>query len=471
MQNRISVVSLGCPKNLVDSDTLTRKLISNGFLYRDAPKESDILLINTCGFIEDAKKESIEEILKLAALKKKGKKLIVFGCLAKRYKDELTKEIPEIDEIFGVGEDDKIVEYCKKIKGSMGQGVKGSGVRLSGFTEAKKTSPRESSNPRTLEPYQSYAYLKIADGCSKRCSYCVIPSIRGNYKSISPDKIIKEAERLIKAGAKELILVAQDTACYGKDLKGYDLSALLKNLCRIRGDFWIRLLYAYPASISDPLINVIANEDKICKYLDIPFQHSGGRILKMMGRKGSRKEYLELIKNIRIKIPDVSLRTTFIVGFPSETEKEFNSLIDFIEEVRFDRLGVFKYSKEEGTPAAKLKGHLTAAVKDKRLDKIMRHQAQISLEKNKELIEKRFKAIIDEISSGTAIARLYSHAPEIDGVVIINGAEAQKRRSAEANSQTSKLPRFLTSKLKIGDFVTIEITDAFDYDLKGKIII
>ncbi len=497
MHNRISVVSLGCPKNLVDSDTLTRKLISNGFLYRNAPEESDILLINTCGFIEDAKKESIEEILKLAAIKKgsrgqgtKGSnekalessnpfsvalrrmnprtlepypKLIVFGCLAKRYKDELTKEIPEIDEIFGVGEDDKIVEFCKSLEVQK---------RKSAKMQKSKNSRLSDFQTSTLPNLQaSYAYLKIADGCSKRCSYCVIPSIRGNYKSISPDKIIKEAERLIKAGAKELILVAQDTACYGKDLKGYDISSLLKDLCKIRGDFWIRLLYAYPASISDSLINVIANEDKICKYLDIPFQHSGGRILKMMGRKGSRKEYLELIKNIRIKIPDVALRTTFIVGFPSETGKEFNSLIDFIEEVRFDRLGVFKYSKEEGTLAAKLKGHLTVAVKNKRLDKIMRHQAQISLEKNKELIGKRFKAIIDEISSGTAIARLYSHAPEIDGVVIIERAKAQKSRSAEANSQTSKLPRFLTSKLKVGDLITIEITDAFDYDLEGNIII
>lgn len=474
MANKVSIVSLGCPKNLVDSDNLAKSLISKGFSYLHAPADADILLINTCGFIEDAKKESIEEILRLASLKANGKKLIVFGCLAKRYRDELMKEIPEIDAIYGIGEEEKIVEYCKKIKGSRSQGVKGSGVRLSGFAEAKKASLPESSNPRILEPSQSYAYLKIADGCNKKCTYCVIPSIRGNYRSIAPDKIIKEAERFIKAGVKELILVAQDTACYGKDLnppEADNIASLLKDLCSISGDFWIRLLYAYPVSISESLINVIAEEDKICKYLDIPFQHSENRILRLMRRGGTRKEYLNLIRNVRHNIPDVALRTTFIVGFPSETEEEFDSLIDFIEEVRFDRLGVFKYSKEEGTSASKLKGHLTEAVKNRRFDKIMKHQSHISLEKNKKLIGRRFKAIVDEISDGIAIGRLYSHAPDIDGVVIIESAEAQKRRSTEVKDfQTSKLLNFRTSELKVGDFINVEITDAFDYDLKGILL-
>jgi ribosomal protein S12 methylthiotransferase len=438
MSNKFALISLGCPKNLVDSDNLTEKLTNSGLSYLDNPENTDILLINTCGFIEDAKKESIAEILKLTELKKGSKHLIVFGCLAKRYRDELLKEIPEIDAIFGVGEDERIVEYCKRIKGSRGL----------------------SSNPRTLESYQSfasssYAYLKIAEGCSRKCTYCVIPSIRGEYKSITPDEILKKAEGYINAGIKELILIAQDTASYGKGLKGYDIAALLKDLCSISGDFRIRLLYAYPASIKESLLKVIAGEEKICKYLDIPFQHSEDRILKLMKRGGSRKGYLNLIRKIRHAIPDIALRTTFIAGFPSETEEEFNSLIKFIEEAEFDRLGAFKYSKEEGTPAAKLKGHLTDAIKNRRFDTIMKLQSRISLEKNKKLIGRKFKAIVDEVDNGIAIGRLYSHAPEIDGVVIM---------------ESSKL-KIKSSKLKVGDFVTVEITDVYDYDLKGIIVI
>ncbi|MBT9536584.1 MAG: 30S ribosomal protein S12 methylthiotransferase RimO [Nitrospirae bacterium] len=449
MANKFSLVSLGCPKNLVDSDNLTEKLTNSGLSYLDNPENTDILLINTCGFIEDAKKESIAEILKLTELKKGSKHLIVFGCLAKRYRDELLKEIPEIDAIFGVGEDERIVEYCKRIKGSRGL----------------------SSNPRTLESYQSfasssYAYLKIAEGCSRKCTYCVIPSIRGEYKSITPDEILKKAEGYINTEIKELILIAQDTASYGKDLKGYDIAALLKDLCSISGDFRIRLLYAYPASIKDPLLNVIAEEEKICKYLDIPFQHSEDRILKLMKRGGSRKGYLNLIRKIRHAIPDIALRTTFIVGFPSETEEEFNSLIKFMEEAEFDRLGAFKYSKEEGTPAAKLKGHLTDAIKNRRFDTIMRRQADISLKKNKTLIGKRFKAVIDETGEGIAVGRLYSHAPEIDGVVIM---ESSKLKIKSSKLKNSKL-QTLNCKLKARDFVTVEITDVYDYDLKGKII-
>ncbi|MDO9287735.1 MAG: 30S ribosomal protein S12 methylthiotransferase RimO [Thermodesulfovibrionales bacterium] len=465
MANKVSVISLGCPKNMVDSDNLTRKLISNGFLYLNAPEDADILLINTCGFIEDAKKESIEEILKLAKIKKGAKKLIVFGCLAKRYKDEILKEIPEIDAIFGVGEDEKIVEYCEKIKGSKGQGVK----------------LKNNSSTRILAPSQSsYAYLKIADGCNKKCSYCVIPSIRGKYKSLMPDEIIKEAERLVKADIKELILVAQDTACYGKDLnppEADNIASLLKDLCSLKGDFWIRLLYAYPASISESLLKVIAEEDKICKYLDIPFQHSEDRILKLMKRGGARKGYLNLIRKIRSIIPDIVLRTTFIIGFPSETEKEFNSLLDFIDEVKFDRLGVFKYSREEGTPAAKLKGQISDIIKNRRVNEIMKHQAYISLDENKKLIGRQFKALIDEVTNGIAIGRLYSHAPEIDGVVIIDDCRMRNTDNAPSypplkirggrGSYEIQNPK--SEILKTGSFVTVKITEAFEYDLKGII--
>ncbi|MCX5717831.1 MAG: 30S ribosomal protein S12 methylthiotransferase RimO [Nitrospirae bacterium] len=445
MANKFSLVSMGCPKNLVDSDNLTERLINSGLSCLDNHEKADILLINTCGFIEDAKKESIAEILKITELKKGSKHLIVFGCLAKRYRDELLKEIPEIDAIFGVGEDERIVEYCKRIA-----------ARRKGDTE----KIREKHSP--IHRVSSYAYLKIAEGCSRKCTYCVIPLIRGEYKSITPDEILKKAERHISGGAKELILIAQDTASYGKDLNGYDIANLLKDLCSISGDFQIRLLYAYPASIKESLLNVIAEEEKICRYLDIPFQHSEDRILKLMKRGGSRNGYLNLIRKIRHAIPDIALRTTFIVGFPSETEEEFNSLIKFMEKAEFDRLGAFKYSKEEGTPAAKLKGHLTDAIKNRRFDTIMRHQADISLKKNKALIGRRFKAIIDEASKGIAVGRLYSHAPEIDGVVIM---ENSKPPFAKVG-----MGKINSSLLKIGDFATVEITDVYDYDLKGIIV-
>lgn len=449
MANKFSLVSMGCPKNLVDSDNLTEKLTNSGLSYLDNHEKADILLINTCGFIEDAKKESIAEILKLTELKKDSKHLIVFGCLAKRYRDELIKEIPEIDAIFGIEEDERIVKYCKRIA-----------ARRKGDTE--KTREKHSSIPRV----SSYAYLKIAEGCSRKCTYCVIPSIRGEYKSITPDEILKKAEGYINAGIKELILIAQDTASYGKDLNGYDIANLLKDLCSTSGDFRIRLLYAYPASIKESLLNVIAEEEKICKYLDIPFQHSEDRILKLMKRGGSRNGYLNLIRKIRHIIPDIALRTTFIAGFPSETEEEFNSLIKFMEKAEFDRLGAFKYSKEEGTPAARLKGHLTEAIKNRRFDTIMRHQADISLNKNRALIGRRFKAVIDENSEGIAVGRLYSHAPEIDGVVIMESSKLKIKSSKLKNSELQTL----NSKLKVGDFVTVEITDVYDYDLKGIIV-
>ncbi|RJQ41245.1 MAG: 30S ribosomal protein S12 methylthiotransferase RimO [Nitrospiraceae bacterium] len=505
MSHKFSLINLGCPKNLVDSDNLAEKLISSGLSRVDNPENADLLFINTCGFIQDAKKESIEEILKLAEIKKgqkkmqdagymmqdkknrascivnheskdNNKKLIVFGCLAKRYRDELTKEIPDIDAIFGVGEDERIIEYCKGIRGLRGL-TSGESPRRQGVKGSSKTMIHslEPSNPRTLEPVRPYSYLKIAEGCSRKCAYCVIPSIKGKYKSVTPDEILKKADSRINAGVKELILIAQDTASYGKEFKGYDIAALLKDLCLIKGDFWIRLLYAYPASITDSLLSVIAGEEKICKYLDIPFQHSEDRILKLMKRGGSRKGHLDLIRKIRRAIPDMALRTTFIAGFPTETEDEFNSMMDFIEEAQFDRLGAFKYSKEEGTPAAQLKGHLSEEVKNRRFDTIMRRQADISLKKNKALIGRRFKALIDEIDNGIAVGRLYSHAPEIDGVVIIEDTRYRMQDSGyktqDKRNRASCIVHHASLKLKIGAFVTVEITDVYDYDLKGTIVI
>lgn len=434
--NKINITTLGCPKNVVDSGHLARRFVSEGFVHVDEANDANILLVNTCGFIRDAKEESIEEILRLARIKGKRAKLIVFGCLAQRYRDELLKEIPEIDSIWGVGEESKIIEYCKQYRAR--------GKRQKAKAESK-TPIAHSLSPIASS---SYAYLKIAEGCDKKCTFCVIPSIRGRFRSIPPGKILKEAEDYIKNGVRELILVAQDITNYGKEFENYNLVSLLKDLAAIKGDFRIRLLYLYPTEITDELVECIAKEDKIQKYLDIPLQHSEDKILRLMGRRGTRKEYIKLIRNIRRCIPAVAIRTTFIVGFPGETEEDFHGLVDFIEEIIFDRLGVFTYSKEEGTPSSRLKGQVPGRVKNRRLDEIMKRQALISLEKNMELIGRRYEAIVDEIDGDIAIARLYSHAPEIDGVVIIEKGS-------------------MGQGVKVGNLVTVEIVDAFDYDLKG----
>jgi ribosomal protein S12 methylthiotransferase len=453
----INITTLGCPKNQADSNHLKKKFASDGFLHVDAPEDADIIVVNTCGFIKEAKEESIEEILRLAEMKKgKRKKLIVSGCLAKRYSDELKNDIPEIDGIFGVGEEDKIIEHCKKAEVQRSESSEGKDLLIG------------TSKPQSFRA--SYAYLKIAEGCDKKCTFCVIPSIRGKFRSIAPEQILKEAEEYIHSGVRELIIVAQDITSYGKELN-YNLVSLLKDLASIKGDFRIRLLYLYPAEINDELLKFIASENKMHKYLDMPLQHSEDKVLRLMGRRGIRKEYIKLIRNIRKIIPGVALRTTFIVGFPGETEEDFNGLVDFVEEIRFDRLGVFKYSKEEGTPASKLKGHVPEKVKDRRFDEIMRRQSLISLQKNMEMIGKKYDAIIDEVDCNIVIARLYSHAPDVDGVVIIDSAEARKNRSTkEKDLKTYELLSFQASELKVGDLVTVEITDAFDYDLKGIIV-
>ncbi|MBA4348513.1 MAG: 30S ribosomal protein S12 methylthiotransferase RimO [Thermodesulfovibrio sp.] len=460
---KVHITTLGCPKNIVDSGHLAKRFISAGFVHTDDMNDADIILLNTCGFIREAKDESIEEILRLSEIKKAAgtKKLVVFGCLAKRYKDELFREIPEIDSIWGVGDDEKIIEYCKKVE----SGVKKFELGKKGISDFVLLN----SELRTQNS-QSYAYLKIAEGCDKRCTFCVIPAIRGRFRSIPPENILKEAEDYIQNGIRELILVAQDITSYGREFSGYNLASLLKDIASIDGDFHIRLLYLYPTAIDEKLLDYLAGEEKIYKYLDIPLQHSEDRLLRLMGRRGTRKEYIKLIRNIRRTIPGIVLRTTFIVGFPTETEEDFDGLVDFIEDVRFDRLGVFKYSREEGTPAGKLKGQIPGKVKERRFDDIMKRQALISLEKNRELIGKRYEALIDEVDGDVAIARLYSHAPEIDGAVILNHNELY------VMSNVFKVNTYHASRithnafLKVGDVVTVEIVDAFDYDLKGVVI-
>jgi len=421
-----TVITLGCPKNTVDSRHLINELTAEGFFYVEEFKKADFVLINTCCFINDAKEESIDEIL-TAAKFKTDRKLIVFGCLSKRYGDELKKEIPEIDAVFGVNQSEKIINYIRQFR-------EGSNNIIQDFQY-------------TAEP-PSYRYVKIAEGCSRRCSFCVIPEVRGSFRSIKPEKILKEAEDFVNSGIKELILVAQDITQYGKEWKGYNLTSLIEDLCSISGDFWIRLLYLYPADINQDLIKTVAEQEKVVKYLDIPMQHSEERILRLMGRRGTRKEYIKKIKQIREAIPGVTLRSTLIVGFPTETEDEFQRLVDFIEEVQFDRLGVFKYSREEGTKAYNLKGQIPENVKNRRLDEIMSRQAVISLEKNRALTGKKYSALIDYVDADMAIARLYCHAPEIDGVVILEN----------------------TSDLKAGEKVKVLITEAYEYDLKGVIV-
>ncbi|MCE5312233.1 MAG: 30S ribosomal protein S12 methylthiotransferase RimO [Nitrospiraceae bacterium] len=433
--NKVHITTLGCPKNAVDSDKLAAAMAENGFVFVQDEDSADFLLINTCGFITSAKEESINEILRLAALKKGQGKLVVLGCLAQRYRDELMKEMPEIDAIMGVSDEAAVIEYCRSVAGK-------EALRKKAYDRPFMLDTDTAGYP--------YSYLKISDGCDRKCTFCAIPSIRGRFRSIEPDDIIRDAVSHIENGKKELVLVAQDITSYGKGRADLNLPKLLKQLAAIDADFRIRLLYLYPTNIDDELLDLIASEEKIYNYFDIPLQHSEDRLLRLMGRRGSRQEYTKLIRRIRRMIPGAVLRTTFIVGFPSETEHDFNALADFVEETRFDRLGVFKFSREEGTPSYSMTGQVPEQTKERRLAELMQRQALISLEKNRELTGQRYEAIVDEVSGDAVVARLYSHAPEIDGVVLIDRDPA-------------------SAMLKAGDFVDVEITEGLEYDLRAVI--
>jgi ribosomal protein S12 methylthiotransferase len=453
---KVHLLSLGCPKNLVDSDNLLRKLEKLGILYSSRPDESDVILVNTCGFIADAKRESVEEILRLAEKKKKGpRKLIVFGCLAERAGAELKKEIPEIDALWGVADQEKIVEYCEKNivprrsrplkKTGRGEGALCRRAEAADAGEA----PGDEAGLSVTEKFIDvpYAYVKIAEGCNRGCTYCAIPGIRGGYRSRPPEEVLNEAEAFLRSGFRELVVVAQDITSYGRDIGGYDLSRLIRDMSSLEGEFWVRLLYLHPASVTDKLLETIAAENKACKYLDMPLQHSEERILKLMGRGGNSRQFEELIRKARDIIPGVNVRTSLIVGFPQEREEDFQRLTEFVRRMKFDRLGAFTYSREEGTPAYTLKGQVPKKTKEERYHKLMGIQSEISLEINRALVGKTFTALVDEAEDGAAAARLYSQAPEIDGVVLIEDARVAK-----------------------GAFVHVRISAAYDYDLKGEVV-
>lgn len=413
MNIKVFYVSLGCDKNLVDSEVMLGMMNEEGYTITGDEKEADIIIINTCSFIHDAKEESIETILEMAEYKEIGKckGLIVVGCLTERYKEELIKEMPEVDGILGTSNYDEIITTIKKVLEK---------EKVSSFKDINY-SPKAYLN-RLTSTTHAYAYLKIAEGCNNNCTYCIIPTLRGNIRSRDMESLVEEAKYLVDRGKKEIILVAQDTTKYGIDLyKEKRLPQLIKELCKIDGLEWIRLLYCYPEDITDELINVMKTEHKVVKYIDIPIQHVNDLILKNMSRKSNKQTIVDVITKLRTNIPEICIRSTLIVGFPGETDDQFNELKAFIEEMKIDRLGVFTYSKEEGTKAALMENQIKETIKKKRQKTLMLTQQKISLEKNKRMLGKTLDVMIegylpeDEVYCG----RSYKDAPNVDGVVFV----------------------------------------------------
>ena len=444
-QNKVRIISLGCPKNLIDSEVMGGLLNQSGHQLVDQNDSADIVIVNTCAFINPAKEEAIEEILILAEEKKKNNprlRIVVAGCLAQRYGRELFTEIPEVDLFIGTGEVGNIVSHISKFNQEKHKRA---------VIITKPDFLMNYQHPRILSPTAASAYLKISDGCSNRCSYCAIPSIRGAARSRQPDDILREAEILAQRGIKEIIITAQDTTNYGRDLKSRPLlSSLLNDMAKIKGIKWIRLLYAHPVRVTADLLETIAANEKICRYIDLPIQHIDDDILEAMNRKVTGVKIKKVIAQAREIIPGVALRTSLIVGFPGETKKRFEKLIDFVNEMKFDHLGVFTYSKEEGTIAASLTSHVSEKEKEHRRETIMNEQAAISGAINKTLIGSIQDVLIEEKSNRGDYAymgRCRRQAPEIDGVTYIRD-----------------------SKLRIGEIVKCKITAADEYDLFGEII-
>ena len=438
---KINMISLGCDKNTVDAEMMLGLSAEYGFDYTDNEFEADVIIVNTCCFILEAKEESIETILDVARLKKEAnlKVLIVSGCMAQRYKDEILKEIPEVDALVGTSSYDKIVEVINEVL---------AGKKNIEFLDLDRlpnvTTKRKNSSGNW------YAYLKIAEGCDKNCTYCIIPSLRGHYKSYPIDVLVKQARELASEGVKELILVAQETTLYGTDIYGKKrLPTLLEELVKIEEIEWIRILYCYPEEITDELIETIAAQDKICNYLDIPIQHASDKILRRMARRTRQSEIRETIKKLRDKIPDIVLRTTFITGFPGEDESDFADLVDFVSEMEFDRLGVFTYSEEEGTPAAAFEDQIDEDIKVYRRDEIMLLQQDISKNKLSKMVGKTLKVGIEGklADEDVYVGRTYMDIPDVDGCIFIN---------SDFNHIS-------------GDFVEVLVTDSSEYDLIGEI--
>lgn len=439
---KVLFISLGCDKNLVDTEVMLGLLDSKGYQMTDDEAEADVIVINTCCFIHDAKEESIQNILEMAEYKKneKVKALIVTGCLAQRYREEILQEIPEVDIVLGVTAYDKILE-------AVDEALKGKSEVI---LKDKDMLPLVDTK-RLVTTGGHFAYLKIAEGCDKCCTYCIIPKIRGNFRSVPLERLLKEAEELAKQGVKELILVAQETTLYGTDLYGKKtLPLLLKELCKIAGLRWIRLLYCYPEEITEELIQVMKEEKKVCHYLDLPIQHASDAVLKRMGRRTTKAEIKEMIAKLRKEIPDICLRTTLITGFPGETKKQHEELLEFIDEMEFDRLGVFTYSAEEDTPAAGMPDQIPEEVKEERQAELMELQQEIAFDNADAMVGKEILVMIEgKVADENAyVGRTYRDAPNVDGLIFINTEEV----------------------LVSGDFAKVKVTGAIDYDLIGGLV-
>lgn len=438
---KILFISLGCDKNLTNSEEMLGLLTERGHEIVDSEEEAEVIVINTCCFIHDAKEESIENILEMAEYKKAGtcRVLIVTGCMAQRYKEEIIQEIPEVDAVLGTSSYREILKALEEAS---------QGRHFEAYRDINEL-PEDSGRP-VITTGGHYGYLKIAEGCDKHCTYCIIPSLRGSFRSVPQERILSQAQYMADQGVKELILVAQETTVYGTDLYGKKtLHLLLKQLCRIKGIRWIRVLYCYPEEIYDELIQVMKEEKKICHYLDLPIQHASDRILKRMGRRTTRAQLTEMIEKLRREIPDIVLRTTLITGFPGETEEDHQELMEFVDEMEFDRLGVFTYSPEEGTPAEKMENQIPEEVKEERRAQIMELQQEISLDRGNDRIGQELTVMIEGKVSGESayIARTSGDAPKVDGYLFV---------------QTGEL-------LMSGDFAKVRVTGALEYDLIGEL--
>lgn len=439
---KILFISLGCDKNLVDTEVMLGLLATRGYEMTDDETQADVIVINTCCFIHDAKEESIQNILEMAEYKKQGKAkaLIVTGCLAQRYRQEIIDEIPEVDEVLGTTAYDRILD-------AVDAALKGEHEVMLSDLDAMPLPDTK----RLVTTGGHFAYLKIAEGCDKHCTYCIIPKIRGNFRSVPMERLLKEAEELADQGVKELILVAQETTLYGKDLYGEkSLHILLKKLCKISGLRWIRILYCYPEEITDELIQVIKEEPKICNYLDLPIQHANDTILGRMGRRTSKQELVDIIGKLRREIPDICLRTTLITGFPGETEAQHEELMEFVDEMEFDRLGVFTYSPEEDTPAAEMPDQIDEEVKLDRQEELMELQQEIAFDNEQAMVGREVLVMIEgKVADENAyVGRTYRDAPNVDGLIFIHTDE----------------------ELLSGDFARVRVTGSVDYDLIGELL-